>query len=94
MMAAQIQTAVPRVETVAWMQLLDASNTNKKYYKIGNVTSFDGVNFSYQTFLVTEKGGNGGGQFYCSKHKFVYSINHGVCEECQKQVVTTDSEPL
>jgi hypothetical protein len=76
------------IELVSWMQEVPASNTGKKYYMLGRVKDDD------NTLAVTEKSkdSNGGTQFYCVKHKFVYSINHGVCEECQKQVVTADPE--
>jgi hypothetical protein len=79
--------AVITYEAVAWMQLLDAANTNKKYFMVGHITSVNDEPVT-DTLAVTEKGGSGGTLFYCQKHRFVFSINHGVCEECQKQVVT------
>jgi hypothetical protein len=72
------------------MQPLEAVNDKRTFFTLGQMRAINSESVS-GILVVTPKDGNGGSLFYCQRHHFVYPI-HGVCQECQNQVVEQAAE--
>lgn len=73
------------VETAVWRKIIHAENTNRDYYTVGRVIDKE------NTLGVTAVDGNGGGEFFCVIHNFVYKITDE-CPACINAVPQVANE--
>lgn len=78
------QSAIVKVQTVNWMKVMKATNTDHTLYLVGRVENFP------HTLLVADSETKEQ-IFFCEKHNFAYR-NRDRCADCVTQALDVENE--